>query len=129
MAPRKPTVLILDRDEATCDLYRRELGQRFTVLTAVEERDAWRLLTTEEVDGVILEPAVLEDEAWSFIARLHALGRYRHTPIILCSTLDARRRGAELGIAAYLIKPVVPQLLSRTVQAALHPNEDDAGGR
>lgn len=119
MSPRKQTVLIFDSDEATRELYRRELGQHFTVLVAADERSAWRQVEQETVDVIILEPTALADDAWSFIARLRALEQHHDTPIILCSTLDARKRGVELGITAYLIKPVMPRLLSRSVQAAL----------
>lgn len=119
MSAHKQSVLILDSDEATRELYRRELGHSFTVLTAADERSAWRQVETETVDSVILEPATLEDAAWSFIVRLRALERHRETPIVVCSTLDERKRGVELGITTYLIKPVTPHLLSRALQAAL----------
>jgi len=119
MASLNKTVLILDADEATRDLYRRGLGQLFTVMTAATEQDAWRVIESAPIDGLVLEPESLEDEAWGFIVRLRALDRYRNLPIILCSTLDARRRGAELGATAYLIKPVTPEMLSRTLQNVL----------
>ncbi|GIV70345.1 response regulator [Caldilinea sp.] len=127
MASPNKTVLILDADEATRDLYRRGLGQRFTVITAATEQDAWRAMESESIDGLVLEPEALEDEAWSFIARLRTLERYRNLPIVLCSTLDARRRGAEVGAAAYLIKPVTPEMLSRTLQSALQASAPLAG--
>jgi DNA-binding response OmpR family regulator len=127
MASPNKTVLILDADEATRDLYRRGLGQRFTVITAATEQDAWRAMESESIDGLVLEPEALEDEAWSFIARLRTLERYRNLPIVLCSTLDARRRGAEVGAAAYLIKPVTPAMLSRTLQSALQASAPLAG--
>ncbi|BAL99331.1 MULTISPECIES: response regulator [Caldilinea] len=119
MASPNKTVLILDADEATRDLYRRGLGQSFTVMTAATEQDAWRIIESAPIDGLVLEPESLEDEAWGFIVRLRALERYRNLPIILCSTLDARRRGAELGATAYLIKPVTPEMLNRTLHNAL----------
>lgn len=120
MSPREQTVLIFDSDEATCELYRRELGQYFIVLVARDERSAWQQVERGTVNAIILEPTALADEAWSFIARLRALEQYHDMPIILCSTLDARKRGAALGIKTCLIKPVAPHLLSRAVQAALH---------
>lgn len=119
MASSYKTVLILDADEATRDLYRRGLGQLFTVITAATEADAWRVIESTPIDGLVLEPESLEDEAWGFITKLRASERYRNLPIILCSTLDARRRGVELGATAYLIKPVMPEMLSRTLQSAL----------
>jgi DNA-binding response OmpR family regulator len=35
----------------------------------------------------------------------------RAVPIILCSALDERKRGLELGASAYLVKPVLPAAL------------------
>ena len=119
MAAPKRTVLILDIDEVTRELYRRELERRFTVVTATNEYEAWEVLEADAIDGIVLEPAALDDEDWNFVVRLRASERHRSVPIIVCSTMDARRRGAELGATAYLIKPVTPQVLSRTLQSAM----------
>lgn len=120
MAPPKRTVLILDIDEVTNELYRRELGRRFQVVTCTSERAAWQTLQAQSVDAIVLEPATLEDEEWRFVTQLRASAQHQRTPIIVCSTLDARRRSAEVGATAYLIKPVTPHLLSATVQSVLH---------
>ncbi len=119
MAAPKRTVLILDNDEVTRDLYRRELERRFDVVAVNNEQEAWDAMTACAVDGIVLEPAALEDEDWAFVARLRTSDAHRRVPIVVCSTMDARRRGAELGAVAYLIKPVTPQLLSRTLQSAM----------
>jgi DNA-binding response OmpR family regulator len=40
-------------------------------------------------------------------------------PLIVCSTLDERRRGIALGAAAYLVKPTLPATLLATLQQVL----------
>lgn len=123
MASPRRIVLILDHDEATRELYRRELSRRFQVIPCKSEGEAWASLEQQVVDAVVLELTALDDEEWSFVARLRTMGGSRNLPIVICSTLDARRRGSELGAAAYLIKPVTPQALLSVLSAALH----DAG--
>jgi DNA-binding response OmpR family regulator len=113
------TVLILDIDEATNELYRRELGRCYHVIACTTETEAWHIVQ-QGVNAIVLEPAALEDEAWSFVTRLRAAEQYCRVPIIVCSTLDARHRGAEVGATAYLIKPVSPNLLSLTIRTVLH---------
>lgn len=125
-APRR-TVLILDNDEVTRELYRRELERHFDVVAVNNEQEAWSAILAGAVDGIVLEPAALEDEEWAFVARLHTSETYRRVPIVVCSTMDARRRGAELGAVAYLIKPVTPQLLSRTLQSTIQDASPIAG--
>ncbi len=120
MASPRKVVVILDRDEATRELYRRELGRRFQVMTCKSEGEAWETLEQQIVDAVVLELTALDDEDWSFIARLRATERSRQLPVVICSTLDARRRGTELGVAAYLIKPVTPQVLLSALTTALY---------
>ena len=120
MASPRKVVVILDRDEATRELYRRELGRRFQAMTCKSEGEAWETLEQQIVDAVVLELTALDDEDWSFIARLRATERSRQLPVVICSTLDARRRGTELGVAAYLIKPVTPQVLLSVLTTALY---------
>ncbi len=117
MALPQRTVLILDIDEVTGELYRRGLERRFQVITCVDERAAWEALEAHQVDSIVLEPTALDDEEWGFVAKLRTSAHYGDVPIIVCSTLDARRRGAELGATVYLIKPVTPQALNDTLQS------------
>ena len=111
MSPPQWTVLIFDIDEMTSELYRRQLQHRYRVVTCFHEQDAWKALRTQSIDAIVLEPTALDDETWRFVIQVRATDAYRDAPIIICSSLDARRRGAELGVNAYLIKPVSPQTL------------------
>ncbi len=119
MAPPQRTVLIFDIDEMTNELYRRQLRHRYQVITCTNEQDAWKVLRTQSVDAIVLEPAALDDEAWRFVTLVHASAGACAVPIVICSTLDARRRGAELGVSAYLIKPVAPQTLDTILLTVL----------
>jgi DNA-binding response OmpR family regulator len=126
MASASVAVLIFDDDEPTRLLYQRELERVYQVFTCGTELDALSILRTEQINVLILEPAALRDEVWSFINVVRALPQRKRLPFIVCSTLDARRRGHELGAAAYLIKPVAPASLRSTVGRVLH---DDPSAR
>ena len=120
MAQANAAVLILDDDEPTRLLYQRELERAYDVFTCDNERDALSILRSEHVHVMILEPAALDDELWTFVNFVRATPQWSRLPVIVCSTLDARRRGHELGAAAYLIKPVTPASLFSTVGRVLH---------
>lgn len=122
MAVPKKTVLILDTDEVTCVLYRREVGRCFYVLTCTNKKEAWKTLEKQPVDTIVLEPTALDNEDWGFVIRLRASEHCNGIPIVVCSTLDARRRGADMGVTVYLTKPVTPQILSGALQTALQGN-------
>lgn len=115
-------VLVLDADEATRTLYQRTLSRIWRVLVCATEGEAEQAIRRAPahapVNALVVEPATLNDSQWSFLRRISARTN-SHTgkpiPIVICSTLDQRRLGAELGVAAYLIKPVSPQLLQETL--------------
>jgi response regulator RpfG family c-di-GMP phosphodiesterase len=119
MARLHLAVLILESDEATLNLYCRELGRVYRVIACRNEREAITCLRSEMVQALVVEPAMFPDGEWSFIAAVRTNPETNRLPIILCSTLDVRRRGAELGVAATLIKPVMPQTLVATVTAVM----------
>jgi DNA-binding response OmpR family regulator len=119
MTPPQPAVLILDDDEATRDLYRREVGRVYRVVACSNEREVLGYLRNGSAQVIVVEPAALQDEEWSFIAALRSAPDLAHTPIILCSTQDTRRRGVELGVAATLIKPATPAALLAAIDAVL----------
>ena len=119
MAHLHLAVLILESDEATLNMYCRELGRVYRVIACHNEREAIACLRSEMVQALVVEPAMFPDSQWSFIAAVRTNPETNRLPIILCSTLDVRRRGAELGVAATLIKPVTPQTLVATVSAVM----------
>jgi DNA-binding response OmpR family regulator len=122
MGSSQPIVLLLEDDEVTRELYRRELSRSFSVVACGSEQEAAVQLDAAGmagtgVDALVLEPVALNNDAWRFIA----LVRRRHPglPIVVCSILDVRGRSAELGASAYLIKPVTPALLASTLVSVL----------
>jgi DNA-binding response OmpR family regulator len=117
MATSQSTVLLLEDDAATRELYRRELSKSFCVVACGSEQEASAQLDGANVDAFVLEPAALSNEAWRFVALVRR--RYPQLPIVVCSILDVRNRSAELGASVYLIKPVTPALLINTLATVL----------
>lgn len=117
MANSQSCVLVLDTDEATRTLYERALSDRWQMIGSASESDALALLDERRIDALVFEPATLKDQAWEFLARIRKVKP--QLPIVICSTLDARRQGVRQGVAAYLIKPVSPQQLAVVLRDVL----------
>jgi len=118
-------ILIVESDQLTAELYRRELSREYCVFTCTDERTALDLLRTRPIRAVVLEPAMDGGQGWQLLAAIKKMCDACCIPIVVCSTLDERRRGMELGAEVYLVKPAPP----RTLQAALRriirlPNYD-----
>lgn len=111
----KPIILMIDNDLPTIELYRGTLNQKYEVLARGNESGALEVLSTVEVCAVILEPALGGGRGWKiFAAILNAIHK-RPVPVIVCTTLDERKRGLEMGAAAFLVKPVLPSVLLETL--------------
>lgn len=110
------SVLIIDNDPPTLELYRRELSRDFRVLACQDETEALKLAAAEQVCAVVLEPAISGGDGWHLVQALQHVFGVRKVPIILCSTQDERRRGMDEGVAAFLVKPVLPFELRQTLR-------------
>jgi DNA-binding response OmpR family regulator len=123
----KPSLLIVDDDLPTLELYQRELSGEYCVLTCQDRPEAEKLLLTPGLSAVILEPTISGGEGWKLLKelRLRWMGARseRKFPIILCSSSDERKRGMTEGAQAFLIKPVLPADLHLTLRRVLafHP--------
>lgn len=116
MPKKNDTVLIIENDPPTLELYRRELSRDYTVLACLTGDAAMELVSSGDLCAVVLEPAMEGGAGWNLLARLNRALQDRRVPIILCSTQDECRRGMEQGAAAYLLKPVLPVLLRDTLR-------------
>jgi DNA-binding response OmpR family regulator len=116
MQVKTQAILIIDCDLPTLELYQRELSRDFQIITCSEINQALTLLHTHHISAVVLEPSAPDEQGWSLLAAIKSLPGQPHIPVILCSTLDERKRGMEMGAAAYLIKPVLPTTLRETLR-------------
>jgi DNA-binding response OmpR family regulator len=112
-----PSVVLAEPDAATSELYQRALQQNFTVRTAADEQQLLHLLAGEPIAAVVLEPNCFGEQAWQAVARIAADCRDHGTVLVICSTQDERRRGYELGVHEYLLKPTLPEVLTARVAA------------
>jgi DNA-binding response OmpR family regulator len=122
MAPNKPTVLIIDDDLLMLELYRRELGQDYAILTCTDRNEALTLFDAQPLSAVVLEPALAEGRGWELLVVLRLRAQAFQFPVILCSILDERKRGMEGGAAAFLVKPVLPAHLRDVLQLTIGKN-------
>jgi DNA-binding response OmpR family regulator len=112
------TVLIIEQDDATRELYQRELGRSFHVLSSSDAESSLQLLQDNHIDAVVLEPALSDGAGWTLMKNLISM-KPRASSIVLCSALDEKKRGLSLGAAAYLVKPVLPMTLLDTLNRVL----------
>ena len=109
-----PTILIVENDPPTLELYCRELSRDFRVLACFSKSETLDAIDSQSPKAIILEPAALDEEGWDLLNAIVTLP-YRSLPVILCTILDERKRGMQEGAAAYLIKPVLPAVLLETL--------------
>jgi DNA-binding response OmpR family regulator len=123
----RQTVLIVENDQPTRQMYRRTLEQEYLVLSASVEDDVSTLVKTHTIHAIVLEPGPISGGGWALLADLKHDSRLQAVPIIICTAQDERRLGLELGSTAYLVKPVLPAVLLETVRRLTHP-ETTYGG-
>jgi DNA-binding response OmpR family regulator len=119
-----PTILIIENDPATLELYRRELGRDFRVLACYSKSETLEAIDSQSPNAVILEPAALNEEGWDLLKAIVAL-QNRCLPVILCTILDERKRGMREGAAVCLIKPVLPAALLETLHKVIKQTESN----
>ncbi len=117
MPLKKPKILVLDEDLLALELYSRELGGSYQVITCESVAETRLHLRDNFLDAVIIEPAVNDGEGWMLLNEIQA----SHNPplVVLCSVEDDRKVGLERGALAYVVKPVLPTELHALLDLAL----------
>lgn len=113
------SVLIVEHDDATRELYLRELNRDYHVLACHNEQSVIDLLRAHDIDAIVLEPSWPNGQGWRLLSAIQAVNARRAIPVIVCSTLDERVRGMDLGVSVYLVKPVLPRTLRETLRRLL----------
>lgn len=109
----KPTILVLDDDVLSLELYSRELSSNYRVIACERLEEARQCLKDTLLTAVILEPAMSENDGWMLLSEIHSSPD--PLPVIVCSILDERKVGLEQGADAFLVKPVLPTTLHHMI--------------
>ena len=105
----KPKVLVLDEDLMALELYSRELGSNYQVITSQNVDDAHLRLKENLFIALIIEPEINGEDGWIFLKEIRA--SLDPPAVILCSVVDDRKVGLEQGADAFVVKPVLPTTL------------------
>lgn len=113
------TILIVEDDQPTRELYQRELGACYNVLACANQEAALAAIRSHQLSAIILEPSLPDGGGWELLSSIRSMPNLQTVPIILCSTLNARRKAISLGATLYLVKPVLPAMLLEAVRQAI----------
>lgn len=111
MSHQRPTILIIDQDPSTRELYRRELALLYRVFACADENEARQVLSLQKMNVLVLEPVGC---GWDLFYELKG-----SLPVIVCSTSEVRNVHIRKQLAACLVKPVLPANLLDSVQCVL----------
>jgi two-component system chemotaxis response regulator CheY len=119
-------ILIVDDSNIVRKVFVKTLGMTNIpvggLLEAGNGLEALNVLEREWIDLIFLDINMPVMDGVTFMNRLRAQTTHRETPVVIVSTEGSRVRRAELadlGISAYLRKPVTPEQLVKVFEETL----------
>lgn len=119
-----PTIVLIEADEVTLDLYRRELSKSFAVLAFTEINDVLETLANQDVQAVVIEPEIHYGQGWELIHSIHMTFPNRLIPVIVCSTRDTDHIDHSGEVTIHLTKPVLPKTLREKTLETLRKKDE-----
>jgi signal transduction histidine kinase/CheY-like chemotaxis protein len=118
-APARPAtdcILVIDDDATARELVSEQLvAEGFSVATASGGLEGLRLAKELKPIAITLDVMMPDLDGWSVLAALRQDVELAEIPVIMVTIVDEQRRGAALGAAGYLAKPIDRERLHRIV--------------
>ncbi len=121
---QSPLIILIEKDEVTLDLYRRELSKSFTVLAYGEIAGVLEAMVDQDVQAVIIEPESQYEQGREFIHSIYTTFPNQYIPVIVCSTRDPDDFDLAGEVTKHLTKPVLPNKLRKQVLEILARNDE-----
>lgn len=100
-------VVVIEDDRPSLDLFTAFLdGASVRVITARDGSAGLEAVRQNRPSAVLLDIRLPGMDGWAVLATLKQDPDTRDIPVIVVSIVDEQQRGAALGAAAYLVKPV-----------------------
>ena len=107
--PSRPAVdvVVIEDDRASLDLLTAYLsGAEVRVTAARDAASGLAAVRQERPTAVLLDIRLPDMDGWAVLEALKEDPATRSIPVVVVSMVDEPARGADLGAAAYLVKPV-----------------------
>jgi signal transduction histidine kinase/CheY-like chemotaxis protein len=115
--PATDCVLVIDDDATARELIADHLkAEGFSVVTASGGLEGLKLAKELRPTVITLDVMMPDLDGWSVLAALRQDSELAEVPVIMVTILDQQRRGAALGAAGYLTKPIAREQLHRLVE-------------
>jgi DNA-binding NtrC family response regulator len=121
--PDAPAIVLIENDEVTLDLYRRELSKSFTVCGFTEVIGVLDRMAAGDIQAVVIEPEIRSGGGWDLIHAIQTVLPDQCIPVIVCSTRDSNRASPTGEVSRYLTKPVPPKTLREETLKAIKQKE------
>jgi signal transduction histidine kinase len=120
-------VVVIEDDRPSIDLITAYLsGAALRVTVAGDGPSGLDAVRRVRPAAVLLDIRLPGIDGWAVLQALKAEPETRDIPVVVVSILDEQSRGAALGAAAYLVKPVSRDALLRALRAVGVTTEGDA---
>ncbi|MCW2736691.1 GAF domain-containing protein [Nocardioides sp.] len=127
-APGSREVVVIEDDRPSLDLFSAFLdGASVRVTAARDGLAGLEAVRRKRPSAVLLDIRLPGMDGWAVLTALKAQPETRDIPVIVVSIVDERQRGAALGAAAYLVKPVSRDALLDALERVVPPVRSGAG--
>lgn len=120
---RGPTVLVVDDDRDTREMYAEYLESRgFRVTAAADGEAAIAVARAARPDVIVMDLTMRHLDGWEATRHLKRSPWTAHIPIIACTGNVLGRfveRAMDAGCDAYVVKPCLPEELEREIRRLL----------
>jgi signal transduction histidine kinase/CheY-like chemotaxis protein len=124
VAPRGPSVLVIDDDPSVLDLMDRSLRRDgYEVSVAATGQAGLDLLRALRPDVVVLDVMMPGMDGWAVLAEIKNDPAIQDTPVIMATMLDSQELGFALGADEYLTKPIDRGRLSEALRRLCGPRD------
>ncbi len=125
MANQKPRVLVIDDEQAVCDLLHDELKERgYQCVTALNGNDALTKLATEDFNVALVDIKLPEISGIEVLRKIQS--NYPNTVAIMItavSSIDTVVESMKLGASDYIVKPFDLDRVNTSIRNALETKQ------
>lgn len=121
---QEKTVLIVDDDAFSRQVFKNMLSSDYNVLEADNAREAFDVLIgiSIEISAVLVDLIMPEIDGCEFIKMLQSTSRYSNTPVIVITgndDIESEVNALESGAWDYVVKPCNPKILQFRLKNAI----------